>query len=487
MSFFTGAAMFDLALIRAGMQRVGACEIDRFARKVCTARLGAPDYFPDDITKIVASEIPDADVWIGGSPCQDFSIAGARAGMAKDDGESTRSGLLLHWLELAKQKKPQWIIIENVPGMLTGRDEDEDGSEEIEDGADAVRDMAQRNADGSTGGSVSWFGAILGAMAEAGFRRIAWRVLDGQYFGVAQRRRRVFIVGSRGDGDPREVLFEPEGMPRDPPARGEAGQGAAGRSADGSGGGRGARPVAIRGREDAANIEVGSDTDPAFALRASAGGSSRAMVFNWQAGGTKAMLGVSETHASARGRTQTPAVFVKKTRRSAGPNGEGESWGLGPSPTLNVFDNGGDKRATVLVGAQCAHDGKSQFNGNQAVASGHVVVGTIKARDWKGVDSEMVESGRVVASALSTAFHRDPTVDTMLSSGRGVRRLTPMECERLQGLPDGWTCLCGCAPYSTAACVCPDGPRYRAIGNGGVVPCVEWIARRLVAANGAKR
>jgi site-specific DNA-cytosine methylase len=67
----------------------------------------------------------------------------------------------------------------------------------------------------------------------------------------------------------------------------------------------------------------------------------------------------------------------------------------------------------------------------------------------------------------------------------GVRRLTPLECERLQGLPDGWTCLCG--GVTTEACECPDGPRYKAIGNGGVVPCVEWIARRVAAVHGSGR
>ena len=66
--------------------------------------------------------------------------------------------------------------------------------------------------------------------------------------------------------------------------------------------------------------------------------------------------------------------------------------------------------------------------------------------------------------------------------GGGVRRLTPTETERLQGFPDGWTCLCGCEPYSTAACRCPDGPRYAAMGNAVAVPCVEWIARRLLRA-----
>ncbi len=178
-SWLSGVGMFDLALIRAGMERASACEIDPFARKVYAARLGTPTFFPDDITTVRATDVPAADVWIGGSPCQDFSVAGKRAGL-----EGARSGLLRVWLDLLLACRPRWFVMENVPGMLS---------------ASEGRD----------------FGELLSTLGDGGYRW-AYRVLDGQHFGVAQRRRRVFVVAHLGDGtDPGAVLFEPVGREGD--------------------------------------------------------------------------------------------------------------------------------------------------------------------------------------------------------------------------------------------------------------------------------
>ena len=181
LDFFAGVGGFHVALARAGMVPAGACEIDPFARRVYEARFGAPPWFPEDITKVKPEEIPAADVWSGGSPCQGFSVAGKRGGLEDD-----RSGLLRVWLDLLEAKKPRFLLFENVFGIF------------------------------SANGGRDW-GEFVARLDEIGFAG-AWVVRDARWFGVPQRRRRVFLVAERG-GDPSTAcatLFE-GGQPSSPP------------------------------------------------------------------------------------------------------------------------------------------------------------------------------------------------------------------------------------------------------------------------------
>ena len=195
-SFFSGVGGLDLGLEQAGWHTVSQSEIEPFPSAVLRSR------FPDvpnlgDITAIAADDIPDAILWSGGFPCQDLSIAGKRAGFAGD-----RSSLAFTFLNLVEAKKPSWLLLENVPGLLSsnqGRD----------------------------------FGRLLGEMDELGYG-LAWRVLDARYFGVAQRRRRVFIVGSLGSERAGEVLFESESSDGDSESRLAPRARIAGNLADGS-------------------------------------------------------------------------------------------------------------------------------------------------------------------------------------------------------------------------------------------------------------
>jgi DNA-cytosine methyltransferase len=161
-SWFSGIGGFDLAMNRAGHERVGACEIDDHVRKVYEARLGRPAWFPNDITKVKAEDIPEADIWVGGFPCQDVSVAGKRAGLA---GE--RTGLWWTWHALMRDRHPAWLLIENVPGLLSSND-----GKDWEDILDSL--------------------CNLGYMVDS-------EILDARHFGVAQRRRRVFLVCVRAD------------------------------------------------------------------------------------------------------------------------------------------------------------------------------------------------------------------------------------------------------------------------------------------------
>jgi DNA (cytosine-5)-methyltransferase 1 len=171
-SLFSGVGGFDLGFERAGMECRWQCEIDKAAQGVLHRHW--PDATLYEDVRNVGIGAASVDVVCGGFPCQDVSVAGRRAGL---DGE--RSGLWFEFARVLSDVKPQWVVVENVPGLLT-----------------------------SNGGRD--FAVILHGLVERGYCS-AWRVLDSQYFGVPQRRRRLFIVGHLGDGRAAQVLFEREG------------------------------------------------------------------------------------------------------------------------------------------------------------------------------------------------------------------------------------------------------------------------------------
>ncbi|MDD9338071.1 MAG: DNA (cytosine-5-)-methyltransferase [Providencia heimbachae] len=171
-SFFAGIGGFDLGLERSGMSVVFQCEINKFCQSVLNKNWpNIPLY--TDITNLKANEIPDSNVWCGGFPCQDVSSAnqGKRKGL-----EGARSGLFYTYAKLIEERKPEWLIIENVPGLFNSHN-----------GQD--------------------FRIVIDTLVELGYG-ISWRVLDAKYFGTPQRRRRVYIIGSLGDMRSSRVLFE---------------------------------------------------------------------------------------------------------------------------------------------------------------------------------------------------------------------------------------------------------------------------------------
>lgn len=171
-SFFSGIGGIDLGLEMAGMESVFQCEVNQFCQKVLKK------HWPNvklvgDINEVTIEKIPEADLWCGGFPCQDLSLAnqGKRRGL-----EGNRSGLFYKFAELIDKGRPQWVFIENVPGLLN-------------------------SADGYD------FEIVLKTLDEFGYG-ISWRVLDAKYFGTPQRRRRVYIIGSYRNLRSAEVLFE---------------------------------------------------------------------------------------------------------------------------------------------------------------------------------------------------------------------------------------------------------------------------------------
>ena len=343
-SLFSGIGGFDLAFERAGFNLAWSCEIEAFPRKVLAHHW--PNVPCHDDVRTLGGDTPGVDVMVGGFPCQDLSVAGKRVGLS---GE--RSGLFFEFMRVAKTLRPSWVVIENVPGLLS----------------------SHRGAD---------FAVVINALVELGYG-VAWRILDSQYFGVPQRRRRVFIVGCAGGFSDRaaSVLFESESSGRDS----QAGQQARARTA--------------RGVTDG----VG------FALRSDPGGTGQAHNTN----------------------------YIAATLNSGGNDG-----GFRTEP---------GKHLVVPI----------QYVGQ---------LGREKRQNGMGIGEPGAPS--------YTLECRQPQC---VGGNFGIRRLSSLECERLQAFPDGWTCLCGCSPYTTAACKCPDSPRYRALGNAVTVSVVQWIAERIEA------
>jgi DNA (cytosine-5)-methyltransferase 1 len=344
-SLFTGICGFDLGLERAGMECVAQVEIDPACRKLEERHYPDVERFEDVRTYTPNSAV---DLICGGFPCQDLSVAGKRSGLA---GE--RSGLWFEFHRILEVARPQWVVIENVPGLLS-----------------------------SNGGRD--FAVILRGLVELWYG-VAWRILDAQYFGVAQRRRRVFVVGSLRDGRVAEVLFEREGGARDTPPGREAGAGITPAVANGING------SGLRGRQP---------------------GSAASYVAN--------------------------AISSNPANRLSGEDNyvPGVARPLANSSTPDHYDE-----SQLTVGGADM---------------------TAIAWDLRQVTSQENRSLPQVDYS--------PMINQAGQMMSGVRRLTPTECERLQGFPDGWTD--GQA----------DSTRYRQLGNAVCVPVVEWIGKQIMRA-----
>jgi DNA (cytosine-5)-methyltransferase 1 len=224
-SLFSGIGGFDYALEAEGFECVAVVEIDRDAQRVLRRHFPHAQLI-DDVRKVgnKTHERGTIDLICGGSPCQDFSFAGKRAGIG---GE--RSGLWYEFARIIDELEPKWVIFENVPGLYSSWSPVESPPFEMEtrdfDTREEAKEWASRFQGDWRVEEESDFETILDFFQGRGYG-VAWRVLDAQYTGVPQRRRRVFLVASFGDGRCAEVLFERECVSWDPAQSGEAREGA---------------------------------------------------------------------------------------------------------------------------------------------------------------------------------------------------------------------------------------------------------------------
>jgi len=516
-SFFSGIGGFELGLERAGHRRVWSCEIDPFARKVFAARFGnEPE--GEDICDVTPDQIPEADLWCGGFPCQDLSTAGRRKGI---NGE--RSGLVWKLLDLAARKRPRWLLLENVPGLLNGRDADDD------DGADLSPEG--RPGVGAAGGSVSWFGALLGALDQLGYD-VSWRVLDARFFGVPQRRRRVFVLAGRAGERPHPgaVLLEREGRGGNPAsrraARARVARGAQGGADEprvyqchgsnvgplgtlraGNGNEAGGVPfvativanaITAKNTKSVSQRDNDSTLVVANALTASAGhhgyssprgdGSDNLVVgaFYPTAGSRDTCFDrdTSPTLKLGSGfKGEPPAVITAPipfdTAQITSPDNRAACRPGDPAPTLAATSSS-RPHVAYPIGAEGDPSFALTAQATPAVAFSITPEG---GQGAEGDPSFVLTAQAVPAVAFkeSQSGTRIGEVHATLDANKGsrrmegvmlgmaVRRLTPTECERLQGFPDNWTAIEGAS----------DSHRYRVLGNAVAVPVIEWIGRRL--------
>ncbi len=322
-------------------------EIEKFPSAVLA------HHYPDvpnlgDMTEF--KEWPDdpIDLLVGGTPCQSFSVAGLRKGL-----DDPRGNLMLTYLAIAERYQPRWLVWENVSGVLS----------------------SNRGRD---------FGTFLAALGQIGYG-FAYRVLDAQYFGVAQRRRRVFVVGYLGDWRrAAAVLFERESLSGHPAPSREA-------------------------REEVAQCLT------------------------------------TRTESAYDPTTETlPVAFGAQNSVN-----QGDSVSTEVTPTLDK-----SKTPGVAFAIHPHSIGRKPNAGPQG-------------RDHLDAEQAYTHDARGVAQAVA--------------KGNQVRRLTPTECERLQGFPDNYTQI---AWRNKVAEDCPDGPRYKAMGNSMAVPVMRWIGERIQMVEG---
>jgi DNA (cytosine-5)-methyltransferase 1 len=402
-SVCSGIEAVTVAWEPLGFRPAWFAEIDPFCSALLAHRHpGVPNL--GDFTTIEESRRP-IDVLAGGTPCQSFSLAGRRGGL-----EDARGNLAIEFCRLAGRLRPRWIVWENVPGVLS-----------------------------SNGGRD--FGSIIGALAELGYG-CAWRVLDAQFLGVPQRRRRVFVVGHLGDWRcAAAVLLEREGLCRDTPARRKT-------------------------REDVAGALGGGTGERGWCNDLDRSGAFVSMSLNAK-GGCGRLDGESETFvASGCGYWNE-----SESAETLGTQGRAvyESTAIvGPlAPTaFSAKDHGADAGPLAPTLRAMPHD-RSHANAGGQVA---VCFESRIARNGRGAPSGVVPP----LKAQSGGTGRGDGAPLLAVGGPlAVRRLTPRECERLQGMPDDYTLI----PYRGKPAA--DGPRYRAVGNSMAVPVMRWIGCRI--------
>ncbi|WP_418250201.1 phage N-6-adenine-methyltransferase [Enterobacter hormaechei] len=372
-----------------------------------------------DMTKIAdavrAGEVEAPDVLVGGTPCQAFSIAGLREGLSDDRGQLTLSYVELANAIDAKRRErgePESIIVwENVPGVLSSKDNAFGCFLAVLAGESSELQPA--------GGKWTHAGCVSGPE-----RVIAWRVLDAQFFGVAQRRRRVFIVASARKGfDPAEVLFEFDSVRRDTAPRRETQKVVAALTARGVG-------------------TCGADDNQAQAghLIAFGGGNTAGHIDVATACTAHGIRLDFDTETFAVHGTQDPDTNCELAH--------------------TLGRNNGQENAIVTEPFTLAIRGRSEGS-------------TVEVRNDGTANALLTPNGGRAGMGVGA-----------IGWGMQVRRLTPIECERLQGFPDDHT-LIGWRGKDAAEC--PDGPRYKAIGNSMAVPVMRWIGERIAAALPAEK
>jgi len=432
LSVCSGIEAATVAWHDLGWQPVGFSEIEPFPSAVLAHHYPNVPNFGDMSAlpaRILSGEVVAPDILCGGTPCQAFSVAGLRQSLSDD-----RGNLSLTFCEIANAidtirarrcESAGIVFWENVPGVLNTADNAFGcflGAIAGEDGALEPPRGRWKNA-----------GCVFGPQ-----RAVAWRVLDAQYFGVAQRRRRVFVIASARDGfNPLEVLFEFDGVRRDLAPSREAGEKVA--------------PCVTNGPPFSRTGNERVECDAIVPVGNVQGGDVTTLSSREYKGlscGRDGMTSAAVIHTA-------PIALQDVSGRDKAQNGKGWSDTAGPqgagiNEEICFTQNATDVHGVGTYPVGC-------FKGGAGSAAG-------------GIGYSETLSPTITAA--DSGSNRTPVIHQQMQ----VRRLTVTECERLQGFPDGYTAI----PWrKKAAEDCPDGPRYKALGNSWAVPVVKWLGSRI--------
>lgn len=407
-SLFSGIEAASMAWLPLGWECVAVCEVDPFASAVLAQRHpGVPNL--GDVTKVTAEQIAalgQIDLIVFGSPCQDLSVAGKRKGL---DGE--RSGLFFDAIRIVQHARTwggcRFALWENVPGAFS--------SNEGRDFAAVVEHLAGIE---SVDVPPKGWGTEGCAVGDEGM--VEWATLDAQWFGVAQRRRRVFALADFGDWANRPpVLLEPDSL-------------------------RGDSAPSRKPGQDAAAAAAASHT----------GGSPARLIASGNAEGSPGLPFLTCSNIAKTVNNQTPLLAFDMAQVTSPANRSVPKWG--------------DPCHPLTSRADCA-----------AVA--------FMATDYKNYTFEECDTSRPITTSADRSRAAPIAVTDVVGTQSGdgvgsgpsflqsmqVRRLTPRECERLQGFPDDYTLV------TVRGKPAADGPRYKALGNSMAVPVMRWIGERI--------
>ena len=553
-SLFDGIGGFPLAAVRNGIEPVWASEIEAFPIEVTRKR------FPSilhvgDITKLNGAELPPVDIITGGSPCQDLSVAGARAGLA---GE--RSGLFMEQIRVVKEMRdaderrgrtahtvrPRYMCWENVPGSFSSA-----GGEDFR----IVLEEIVRIKDGSCSvprpDSGRWESA--GAIILGNQFSLAWRVMDAQFWGVAQRRKRIFLVADFAGRSAPQILFEQNRLPGYSASSGGQRQGTAASAPGCSDPPGGTGPIGFDGYNGDLTGEKAATLGVNCGMSTGRNGVLTAFAAN-QRDEVRDLHGVAGALQAQPGMKQQ--TFVASFSAGAGASAGSIAYNETVSPTLKGSASGNCMPSVLCINDQggkimeCSEDVtgtlRAQEHGHQPLVlrpnhpmlyenhgidgrytGPHDVAPTMSARYGTGGNNVPLVQAEEVICITGNAIDRQPQYGgngigwqrdiayTLTATDRHsvfsrqrvdqfkeddvastesarqykdatdivcrpvsewsdafchlLRRLVPLECERLQGYPDGWTDVPGAS----------DSARYKALGNSVAIPCVEYLMERV--------
>lgn len=433
-SLFDGIGGFPLAATMLGVEPVWASEIEKFPIAVTKERFPNMKHL-GSVCDIKGAEVEPVDIITFGSPCQDLSIAGKRLGM----GERTRSGLFSEAVRIIKEMRdgtektfPRYAVWENVPGAFSSNH-----GEDFRAVIESLAKVAEKAVSIPLPKDGKWEPAGL---VEGDGWSIAWRTLDAQFWGVPQRRRRIFLVADFGGDRASEIFFERESVSGNTAKSGGSGQEATG---------------GVEGSVRATGIDGNNASET---------------------GEQSATLGVNCGMSTGRN-----GVRVAGFKGGQGAKAHGIDYAEEQSPTL------GTEAKTPPICLHATQDPITAENRSLALGANSSQAVLFEPRSQDGIP-RIHESG--ICPTLNTAEggQRQPCVlmnaegslgatftksnlsaglnnQTPLAVSQSVRRLTPLECERLQGFPDNWTNVL------TAS----DSARYKALGNSVAIPCVYFI------------